>query len=70
MNKIDEKVLEYKDEMIKSIERLVNIPSIEGASCIDAPFGEFSKKNYLPKIAHFSGRANRRFLYPMDFELL
>ena len=47
MNKIDEKVIQYKDDMIKSIERLVNIPSIEGASCIDAPFGEFSKKALL-----------------------
>lgn len=47
MNKIDEKILQYKEDMIKSIERLVNIPSIEGASCIDAPFGEFSKKALL-----------------------
>lgn len=41
--KINEKVLEYRDELINSIKRLVKINSIEGEGKEGAPFGENPK---------------------------
>lgn len=40
---LNEKVDEYKDELLKSIVEIVNIPSVEGQPKKEAPFGEHPK---------------------------
>lgn len=40
----NEKVLEYREELLESIKRLVQINSVEGSKTSDAPFGENPKR--------------------------
>lgn len=43
MNDIDNKVLEYKDELFESLSRLIRIPSKEGEPEENSPFGIYPK---------------------------
>lgn len=43
MNELNAKILEYKEEIIKSIAKMVSIPSIEDMPIDGAPFGKYPK---------------------------